>query len=219
MSRGVVLAIEFRLIQIPIDMLRHSVPLKFIERLLRLDTRRLDEFPNGGCPTRCRPRTPPAHCRRGDSQLLELCPDLWIVKRLSNRRRQFLANGERRSGWRAQAPPVRYVQAGHARLRRRRRIGIARQARGPGSRQYMNPWPRWPPAPARPIRWRNRPAPRWQARRAPTPHCPCMARAPSARRPAREQQPRQVGRRAHSRRGIEERARPFLASAMKACTS
>ena len=138
------------------------------------------------------------------------CADLWIVKRLSNRRRQFLANGERRSGWRAQAPPVRYVQAGHARLRRRRRIGIARQARGPGSRQYMNPL-----GPAghllQPGRYageidlhlvgkqgahRLRIALVWHVLH---PHAG----------QAREQQPRQVGRRAHSRRGIEERARPF----------
>ena len=92
-------------------------------------------------------------------------------------------------------------------------------ARARQSSIHESPWPRWPPAPARPIRWRNRPAPRWQARRAPTPHCPCMARAPSARRPGARTTARQVGRRAHSRRGIEERARPFLASAMKACTS
>ena len=45
MSRGVVLAIELGLVKIPIDMLPHPAPLKFIERLLRLDTRNLMSSP------------------------------------------------------------------------------------------------------------------------------------------------------------------------------
>ena len=139
MSRGVVLAIEFRLIQIPIDMLRHSVPLKFIERLLRLDTRRLDEFPNGGCPTRCRPRTPPAHWppRRFPTSRTVPGP----VDRQAPEQPPPPISRERRAAFRMARPgPTSSIRSGRARptpppTAHRDSPAGAR----PGSRQYMNP--------------------------------------------------------------------------------